>query len=358
MGLYIENVSHAFGGHRVFDDLSVSVPSGDIVCLLGPSGCGKTTLLRLAAGLERLQKGEIKFSDRLVASAEFSVPPEQRGVGLMFQDFALFPHLNVADNVAFGISYLSAAEKQLRTVEVLQQVTMQDYADAYPHTLSGGQQQRVALARALAPRPAVILLDEPFSGLDQNMRIQIREETLGILKSAGVATLMVTHNPDEAMFMADRIMVMGADGSVLQEGTPNEVYAEPAHPYVASFFGQVNQLTGTAASGKIETILGDMPVPSYPEGCNVDVVIRPYGIKLAEGGDKGVPVEILNARPLGRNTFIRFRVKGQGAETPDFHCRKPGVFPESSESEVRAWIDPDSAFVFPRTLAGDDKEPE
>jgi iron(III) transport system ATP-binding protein len=358
MGLYIENVSHAYGGHRIFDDLSISVPSGDIACLLGPSGCGKTTLLRLAAGLESLQKGEIRFSDRLVASAEFSVPPEQRGVGLMFQDFALFPHLNVADNVAFGISHLSAAEKQLRIEEVLQQVTMQDYADAYPHTLSGGQQQRVALARALAPRPAVMLLDEPFSGLDQSMRIQIREETLGILKTAGVATLMVTHNPDEAMFMADRIMVMGPHGAVLQEGTPNEVYAAPVHPFVASFFGQVNQLKGSAAGGKIETILGDLPVPACRESCTVDVVIRPHGIKLSEDGDKGVPVEILNARPLGRNTFIRFRVKGQGADIPDFHCRKPGVFPASPKGEVRAWIDPGSAFVFPQTAGEAGEDPE
>ena len=202
MGLALQGVSHAYGDHKVFDDLSVTVSPGEIVCLLGPSGCGKTTLLRLAAGLEFLQAGTIKFSGEVVADNNGQIPPERRGVGLMFQDFSLFPHLTVSGNVAFGLTKMRANEREQRIAEVLEQVNMIQLMDTYPHTLSGGQQQRLALARALAPKPAVMLLDEPFSGLDQGMRIQIREETLGILKVSGAATLLVTHDADEAMFMA------------------------------------------------------------------------------------------------------------------------------------------------------------
>ena len=213
MGLSLERVSHAYGEYEVFSDVSFSVADGEIVCLLGPSGCGKTTLLRLAAGLEKLQTGRVTLSDGVAADRETHVPPELREVGLMFQDFALFPHLSVSDNVAFGLNTLPDVEKRQRVINILMQVNMFEKRADYPHQLSGGQQQRVALARALAPNPAVMLLDEPFSGLDQNLRISLREETLGILKTSNVATLLVTHDPEEAMFMADRILVMGPGGS-------------------------------------------------------------------------------------------------------------------------------------------------
>ena len=353
MSLRLENISHAYGDHRVFQDISVSVADGEIVCLLGPSGCGKTTLLRLAAGLETLQSGAINLGDRLVASESGQVPPEKRGVGLMFQDFALFPHLNVADNVAFGLSHLADDERRQRVDEVLSLVNLLRRKNDYPHTLSGGQQQRVALARALAPKPSVMLLDEPFSGLDQSMRIQIREENLGILKESGAATLLVTHNPDEAMFMADRILVMGPDGTILQEGTPNEIYGSPIHPFVASFFGQVNVLNGVSDKETVETPLGTLPVPGCEDGCEVDIVVRPHGIKLVEGGDDGIPVEIINARPLGRNTFVRFRVKGQSDGSPDYHCRQRGVFPRDPSQEIRVKLHPGRAFVFHRQSGGE-----
>ncbi|MBI3706234.1 MAG: ABC transporter ATP-binding protein, partial [Proteobacteria bacterium] len=274
MGLRLEQVRHRFGDHVVFDNLSFAVRPGEIACLLGPSGCGKTTLLRIAAGLERQQMGSVAFGDRVVSDATRHVPPEARNVGLMFQDFALFPHLDVANNVAFGLARLASAARRVRVAEALAQVGMSGYARAYPHTLSGGQQQRVAMARALAPKPAVMLLDEPFSGLDQYTRIQIREETLGLLKDSGVATLMVTHHPEEAMFMADRMLVMDPTGRILQEGTPHEVYGSPAHPFVAAFFGQVNRVVGVARNGAVETALGPVPVLGVGDGRRVEIVFR------------------------------------------------------------------------------------
>jgi iron(III) transport system ATP-binding protein len=349
MGLRLEGIRHRFGPHVVFDDLNLRVGPGEIVCLLGPSGCGKTTLLRIAAGLERQAAGTVWFNDVVVSDATRHVPPEARNVGLMFQDFALFPHLTVAANVAFGIARLPAAERDRRVARALAQVGMTARAATYPHTLSGGQQQRVALARALAPQPSVMLLDEPFSGLDQSTRIQIREETLGILKDSGVATLMVTHHPEEGMFMADRMLVMGPHGHILQEGTPHEVYGSPADAFVASFFGQVNRLDGVARGGVVETALGSVPVPGVADGTRIEIVFREYAVELTRNGageSVGTPVEILNARPLGRNTFVRFRLKTGAADGAVFRCRFPGAFPATGTDEVRARIIPEHAFVY------------
>tara|TARA_B100000315_G_scaffold101207_1_gene93001 strand:+ start:1201 stop:2304 length:1104 start_codon:yes stop_codon:yes gene_type:complete len=361
MGLYLSNISHKFGSNEVLKNVNADIPSGQILCLLGPSGCGKTTLLRIAAGLEILQQGSVRISDDIVADTNIQIPAEKRGVGLMFQDFALFPHLNVRDNVAFGLTELSTEDANKRIDEVLERVNMLGQGDAFPHTLSGGQQQRVALARALAPKPAVMLLDEPFSGLDQNMRVQIREETLGILKTSGVATLMVTHNPEEALFMADQMMVMGPDGRILQQGRPNEIYAEPAHAYVAKFFGQANSVTGVASGGKIETPLGIIDVSNCQDGCEVEAIIRPAALILKIDGDEtsddkrgrgnfdfadGIPVEVISARSLGQNTFVRFRVKGADDDVPDFHCRQRGFFPEKPDSEVRALIRQKRIFIY------------
>ena len=186
MGLSLKSVSHAYGNLNVFNNLSLVVAKGEIVSLVGPSGCGKTTLLRVVAGLERLQSGNVSVSGNIIADKTSQIAPEHRGVGLMFQDFALFPHLNVANNVAFGLNNLTSSERESRVHQILHRVSLLRRKDDYPHSLSGGQQQRVALGRALAPKPEVMLLDEPFSGLDQGLRIQIREEILGILKKSKV----------------------------------------------------------------------------------------------------------------------------------------------------------------------------
>jgi len=261
--LRLEHVSHAFGALLAVEDLSLSVAPGELVCLLGPSGCGKTTVLRIAAGLEGLQRGRVLMNDKPVADETTNVPPEARGVGLVFQDYALFPHLTVLDNVAFGLRSLSGEARRARALDALAQVGMESSATVYPHTLSGGQQQRVALARALAPKPRVMLLDEPFSGLDARLRNQVRDDTLHVLKESGAATLMVTHDPEEAMFMADRVALMCC-GRLVQLGRPTDLYFAPDDAFVAGFFGDINHLEGVIRGGLSRLPLARLPPRSCP----------------------------------------------------------------------------------------------
>ncbi|MGE5766512.1 MAG: ABC transporter ATP-binding protein, partial [Bacteroidota bacterium] len=277
--LAFDHVSHAFGELLAVNDLSLALERGEVVCLLGPSGCGKTTALRVAAGLEILQQGRVLIDGAVVAGEGREVPPEARSVGLVFQDYALFPHLSVADNVAFGLRRLPGAERRQRVAEALELVGMAASAAAYPHMLSGGQQQRVALARALAPRPRVMLLDEPFSNLDARLRQQVRDDTLHVLKRSGTTTLMVTHDPEEAMFMADRIALMRA-GRIVQLGTPANLYYQPAEAFVASFFGEINILQGVVKAGEVATPFGAVGAGGLADGTAVEVLIRPEALHL------------------------------------------------------------------------------
>jgi iron(III) transport system ATP-binding protein len=216
--LEIRNLVRRFGGMAVVDDVSLTVMPGQVTCLLGPSGCGKSTTLRMIAGVEMQDSGEIWVDGQLICDTVFRVPPERRAIGLMFQDFALFPHLSVAENVAFGLTGPRDA-RRARVEELLNRVGLMRFIDAYPHSLSGGEQQRVALSRALAPRPRIMLMDEPFSGLDNRLRDDIRDQTLEILKQEDAAVLLVTHEPDEAMRMADEIALMRR-GRIVQRGEP------------------------------------------------------------------------------------------------------------------------------------------
>ncbi len=342
-GLQMHGVSHAFGANQVLDRVSVTVPAGRMVCLLGPSGCGKTTLLRLAAGLERLRRGHIAIDGRPVAGPGLHVPPEDRGVGLMFQDYALFPHLSVLDNVGFGLIRQPRPKARARAMAMLEQVCMAEHADKHPHMLSGGQQQRVALARALAPEPRLVLLDEPFSGLDSGIRAGIRAHTLGVLKASGVTTVMVTHDPEEAMFMADRIEVLGGHGRVLQSGRPADIYFKPRDPFVAQLFGPANRLRGVVAGGMVRGALGPIPARGLADGCRVQVLIRPEGLLLGDDeGHGGVPAEIVSTRLLGHASMARLRLSG-GEE---FQARVPGDFEPQSEDRLWARVDTRHAFVF------------
>ena len=223
--LEIKNLTRRFGDTDVVRDVSLSVMPGQVTCLLGPSGCGKSTTLRMIAGIDQQNSGEIWVDGKLICDTHTSVPPEERSIGLMFQDFALFPHLSVAENVAFGLSG-SKAQKRARVVELLEKVGLAHMIDEFPHTLSGGEQQRVALARALAPRPSIMLMDEPFSGLDNRLRDDIRDETLALLKAEDTAVVLVTHEPDEAMRMADEIALMRA-GQIVQRGAPYNIITHP-----------------------------------------------------------------------------------------------------------------------------------
>jgi len=355
-GLHLRAISHAFGDNKVLSGVSVYVAPGELVCLLGPSGCGKTTLLRLAAGLEPLQTGQIDINDTLVADGTNSnqLPPEKRGAGLMFQDFALFPHLSVRDNITFGIDPKNNDRRVAWVDEALTSMGLVGYADAYPHTLSGGQQQRVALVRALAPDPRILLLDEPFSGLDVARRAQIRTETLRLVKQSGVATLMVTHDPEEAMFMADRILVMN-EGRIVQDGTPVELYSSPQDAFVAEFFGPVNKFQGAVKGGKIETPVGVFDAGEHVDGTSVDVLVRPEGFRLADADKKPYPMpgdhitqttvvlEVDTARPLGRSSYVALKLpSGQIIET-----RVPGLFLPSPGEQVSVSVNADQAHVFP-----------
>ena len=344
-GLHIFGLSHAYGDHKVLDNVGLLIPAGELVCLLGPSGCGKSTLLRLSAGLEKVQHGTIAIDDLTVASTDMHVPPEQRHIGLMFQDYALFPHLTIFDNVTFGLMGMDAGKARARAMYMLDQVGMTSHADKYPHMLSGGQQQRVALARALAPEPKLLLLDEPFSGLDTNMRQSIREETLNVLKQSGVATLMVTHDPEEAMFMADRIKIIGANGRILQAGRPHEIYYHPSHEFVANMFGMMNRFDGVVSDGRVDTPLGSVAT-DLQDGMPAQVLIRPEGVILDSGGNgKGTLVEVTSSHLLGHDNIVRVRLgNGEGQE---MYVRVHHTFEVELKKNISAKLDSEYAFVFP-----------
>ena len=340
--LAVEGLSHGYGGTRVLDNVNLGVAPGEILCLVGPSGCGKSTTLRLVAGLEPIDQGRIAIAGVTASARETYQPAESRNVGLMFQDYALFPHMSVLDNVAFGIRGVPKTERRARALAALEEVDLARYANAYPHVLSGGQQQRVALARALAPKPALMLLDEPFSGLDRQLRNQVRDDTMHLLKQSGAATMLVTHDPEEAMFMADRIAVMRA-GRIEQIATPAEIYYRPATAFVAAFFSEVNRLDGRVAGGFVETPLGRVHAGGLPEDSPVQVLVRPEGLKLSTNGS-GPLAHVVATRMLGRSSLVHLSLAG--AEDAHLHARVPGRFLLDSRT-LSISLDPEQTFVFP-----------
>ena len=347
--LALEDVRHSYGDVAAIQSLSLSVAAGEVVCLLGPSGCGKTTALRIAAGLEKIQHGRVLLDGNVIADLIRDLPPERRNMGFLFQDYALFPHLSVAENVAFGLQGFSGNGRQARVEEVLQQVTLANAADRFPHELSGGQQQRAALARSLAPRPHVILLDEPFSSLDARMRDKVRDNTLHALKQSGAGTLMVTHDAEEAMFMADKIAVMRR-GRLVQFGSPVELYCHPLDAFVAEFFGEVNRISGTVEGGRVATPFGDLPSRDLEEGAAVDVLVRPEALRLApihEGLDPSRAVKVIAARMLGRTSLIHLRITSMTGQELHLHSRMPGRFLPPENASLSVELDYSQAFVFP-----------
>ncbi|WP_297773447.1 ABC transporter ATP-binding protein [uncultured Roseovarius sp.] len=342
-----------YDGRVVVDDVSLRVMPGQVTCLLGPSGCGKSTTLRMIAGVEMQDSGEIWVDGNLVCDTVFRVPPERRQIGLMFQDFALFPHLSVAQNVGFGLTG-DKAVRQRRIRELLERVGLDQYLGAYPHELSGGEQQRVALARALAPRPGIMLMDEPFSGLDNRLRDGIRDETLEILREEDTAVLLVTHEPEEAMRMADEIALM-RDGRIVQQGAPYNVYNAPVDRSAMAFFSEINVIRGTVHGALTDTPFGQFLAPGVPDGQEVEIVIRPQHIKIdfdrhGRGPNPtprdGTPARgvVERARFMGSESLVEFRMDHDGsllkATVPNVFLPKPG-------KSLWLMIRRDRCFVFP-----------
>ncbi len=283
--LELRNISHAYGSHAVVRNLSCSLERGAIGCLLGPSGCGKTTVLRAIAGFEVIAQGEIRLDGRVISSPLDHVSPERRRIGMVFQDYALFPHLTVADNVGFGLRKTATAARQARVEALLATVGLAGSGRKYPHELSGGQQQRVALARALAPQPDLLLLDEPFSNLDVDLRERLSHEVRDILKQAGITAILVTHDQNEAFAMADEIGIMN-EGRIQQWDTPYNLYHQPANRFVADFIGQGVFVTGEVLGPRqvrieLGTLSGELPADCVAacqpdgSGCRVAVLLRP-----------------------------------------------------------------------------------
>jgi iron(III) transport system ATP-binding protein len=350
--LVVEGLTRRFGGRAVVDAVDLEIAAGQVTCLLGPSGCGKSTALRMIAGVERPDAGRILIDGRLVCDAVTSVPPEARSVGLMFQDFALFPHLTVAANIGFGLRGDRRAAGRIE--ELLARVNLRGFAGKYPHQLSGGEQQRVALARALAPRPRIMLMDEPFSGLDNRLRDGIRDVTLDILKDEGTAVLLVTHEPDEAMRMADEIVLM-RDGRIVQKGAPYNVYNAPADRAAAAFFSDVNVIRGISRGALTETPFGAFLTPGHADGAAVEIVIRPQHLKIdfdrnGRGPNPtpqdGTPARgtVMRARFLGRESLVEFRM--DFAELR-LSAAVPGVFLPRPGTALWLMIRRDRCFVFP-----------
>lgn len=306
--LELENVSRHFDDRAVLSGISLAIPPGRITCLLGQSGCGKSTLLRIISGVDRpAPGGRIRIGGTEVTGPGRFVEPEDRKIGFMFQDYALFPHLRVAENLAFGLRALPRSARRGRVAEVAERIGITHLLDRHPHSLSGGEQQRVALARALAPQPAILLMDEPFSNLDQGLRERVRRETIDILRRIGTTAIIVTHDPQEALAVGDLIVLMRA-GRIEQAGTPFEIYDRPRSAYAAEFMGPCNRLRGLWSGGRIETPIGTFPADlDLPDGSLALACIRPQALSIGPDG-QGISARVVEKTFTGESEQIGIMV--------------------------------------------------
>lgn len=350
--LAMSGITRVFDGATVVDGVSLEIRAGEIVCLLGPSGCGKSTTLRIAAGVDQQTSGVVALNGQDVSDGRLHAPPEERSVGLMFQDFALFPHLTVAENVAFGLR--SRKDRAKMAAEYLKKVDLDGFGDKYPHQLSGGEQQRVALARALVTKPQVMLMDEPFSGLDNRLRDAVRDQTLAILKAENAGVLLVTHDPEEALKMADRVALM-RDGKIVQVGVPYNVYNRPVDRAAAAFFSDVNVIHGEVKNHQTDTPFGLFLAPTLVDGADVEIIVRPEHLKvdLARDGVKPEPSAltgvaaagtVIRSRFIGSESMIEVRMDHDGSALT---ATVPGAFLPDSGAAIFLSLKRDHCHLFP-----------
>ncbi|MBY0564677.1 MAG: ABC transporter ATP-binding protein [Hyphomonadaceae bacterium] len=332
--IVIRDVRRCYGLAHALDGVSFTADAGKVLALLGPSGSGKSTVLRLIAGLEPVDAGSIRVGDELLSSPQHTLPAEARRIGVVFQDYALFPHLTAAENVAFGLAGLPRTEREQSALNWLDRVGLKRRAGAYPHELSGGEQQRVALARALAPTPRAVLLDEPFSGLDSVLRAELRDATLQTLAEAKITTLFVTHDAEDALQAADKLVLLKA-GRVLQEAAPRHAYDAPASLEVAAALGPINVFAGRVLNGAAATPFGTVFTPHLPEGAPVQVAVRAEALRLTPGSQ----ARVLSVRPHGAHDLVRIEANG-GA----WRVLTPARTPLGERVDVT--LDPAGAFVF------------
>ena len=348
MILDVKQLSHSFGEKEALTNLNFSIENNSIVSVLGPSGCGKTTLIRLIAGLEHIQKGEIILEKSLVANKHSNIPPEKRPISYVFQDFALFPHMTVLENVSFAAG--SKSNKKQLIDQVIHLAKVENFLEKYPHSLSGGEQQRVALARSIAVQPKLLLLDEPFSDLDINLKREIIDDTLHLINSLESSAIVVTHNAEEAMFLSDAILVM-EKGKLIQIGTPHDIYFKPSNLYVASLFGETNIFQSKVEDNTCLTPLGRIKTSNLSNNQDVDVVVRPEAIKLnlekspLLNPNSGV---VVDSKFLGNSAIIHMTVNDEKNNKHHIHSRVMGNFLPPAASSVSVTLDEDHVFIFPR----------
>lgn len=340
--LEVDGLGNRFGQTQIVTDVSFKVRPGEVVCLLGPSGSGKTTLLRLLAGLERPCTGHIVLDDTVLAGPGRFVPPEKRNIGLMFQDYALFPHLRLIENVTFGLKEMPAEAACAHATALLERVGLAARAGDWPHMLSGGEQQRLTLARTLAPGPRLILMDEPFSNLDQRLRQRMREMTLALLAEHGISAIIVTHAPDEAMLIASRVVLLER-GHVLQTGTPEELYRRPASLFAARFLADLNEIPADCRAGLASCALGSFPAPAAPDGPAL-VCCRPKALAVIAGGPNGTAT-ITDCRFVGEH--YRVMLVLDGVHEPLQALLDAGAGPLEPGSRVTIDVAARDVLVFP-----------
>ncbi|MEM8975373.1 MAG: ABC transporter ATP-binding protein [Pseudomonadota bacterium] len=345
--LEFDGIGKQFDEIQAVDHVSFQVEAGEIVCLLGPSGCGKTTLLRLASGIDAPTSGRVLLGNQEVAGPGVFLEPNRRNIGLMFQDFALFPHLTVIQNVAYGLKRLGSNLAAEEAFALLARVGLERYANSYPHTLSGGQQQRVALARAIAPRPAVLLMDEPFSGLDVYLREVLCQTTRELLKETRSTSLIVTHDPDEAMRLADRIAVM-RDGKLVQIGSAEHLYHKPADLFVARLFSEINEVPATVSNGIVETPFGQFDASGHADGQSVVLGVRRRAVRPAKNNE-GVPGRVLSSRFQG--DLAQLTIAIAGTDKPLTSLVREARAPSPGD-DVSILVDQDGILIFDQESMG------